>query len=357
MSALEVDREQALAFRVAGHNLHKRTDPLTAIAACGLQEYPPGWSGVALQARAKGERKPSLVVTVNAMRGAPYVVPRTDAAVFTLALVPDDKGLKALLGSQTTKEVGEAGYTPRQALDLVAKAARKGLTNGPLERDDFHQMFREELPQELLPWCRNCQSHHVRPGLWRTLGPLGVTEMPAKATYVLAEQPRMALAKARADLARRFLRCYGPATAAQLVSWAQTAAAHAKAIFAQIEDELEQVKLEGTKAWLLAADLRRLKDPPAARGVRLIGGHDPYVAQPDRESLAPDQKLRKRMFPAIGRPGVALFGGELVGLWKGRKKGKVLEVEIDWIGDPVDVAREAAAVAPLRGCETARISG
>src|SRR5688500_16076158 len=48
---LEIDHSQALAFRVAGHNLHERTDPLTAVAACGLQEYPPGWSAVALYAR------------------------------------------------------------------------------------------------------------------------------------------------------------------------------------------------------------------------------------------------------------------------------------------------------------------
>ncbi len=76
----------------------------------------------------------------------------------------------------------------------------------------FHQALRERLPAGLLPWCRGCQSHHVRPGLWRALGPLGVTEMPEKATYALAAEPEMALDDAREELARRFLRCYGPAT-------------------------------------------------------------------------------------------------------------------------------------------------
>ena len=95
---LDVDRRQALAFRAAGHHLHERTDPVTAIAACGLQEYPPGWSTVALHARAYGEPDPSQVVTVNAMRGAPYVVPLCEAAIFTAALVPDDAGLKHLVG-------------------------------------------------------------------------------------------------------------------------------------------------------------------------------------------------------------------------------------------------------------------
>ena len=52
---LEIDRDQALAYRVAGHNLHRRTKPLDAVAACGIQEYPPGWCAVALHARAKGK--------------------------------------------------------------------------------------------------------------------------------------------------------------------------------------------------------------------------------------------------------------------------------------------------------------
>ena len=38
-------------------------------------------------------------------------------------------------------------------------------------------------------------------------------------------------------------------------------------------------------------------DPPAASGVRLLHGYDPYVAQPDRETLVPDAARRKALFP------------------------------------------------------------
>ena len=89
----EATRERVLAFRVAGHHLHAPTDPATAVAACGLQEYPPGHAEVALHARAGAVAPDDPVrgtwTTVNAMRGAPYVVPRADAAVFTRALVPE----------------------------------------------------------------------------------------------------------------------------------------------------------------------------------------------------------------------------------------------------------------------------
>lgn len=175
---LAVDHRQALAVRVAGHHLHERTDPLTTVAACGFQELPPGWSAVALHARAHGELDPSDVVTVNAMRGAAYVVPRREAAIFTAALVPDDAGLTAFVGPGAKTELGDAGFAVREALDLGS---------------------------------RRC--------------------------FVLAEDPP------------------------------------------------------------------RLEDPPAAQGVRLLGGYDPYVSQPDREALTPDAALRARR--GRGRRGAA----------------------------------------------------
>ena len=307
---------------------------------------------MALHARAKGEPRERDLVLVNAMRGSPYVVPRKDVAVFTAALVPDDDGLKALVGSQVAKEAAAAGFTPREALDRVSEAAREGLAGGPLDRDAFHQAMRERLPEGLLPWCRGCKSHHVRPGFWRALGPLGVTEMPGRATYALARPPRMALVKAQAELVRRFLRCFGPATHTDLAGWAQTAPAHAKQLFGAIEDELDSV--DG-KRFILAAERKRYDSPPAARGVRLLGGYDPYVAQPDREALAPDAALRKKLFPAVGRPGVVLHDGALAGVWRSRKKGEVLEVEVDWLDEEVDISAEAELVARLRDCSYARL--
>jgi hypothetical protein len=237
---LDVEAHQALAFRVAGHHLDRRVGAEAAVAAIGLQEYPPGWGCLAaLRARSLDPLPPD-VVQVNSFRGSPYVVPRADARVFTAALVPEDEaGLKSLVGSAPAKEVAEAGFEVAEALRLVGAAARAGLARGPLDREAFHQAMRERLPDGLLPWCRGCRSHHVRPGLWRALGPLEVTVMPEKATWALAQPPSMSLDDARAELVRRFLRVYGPATHSQLASWAQTAASHAKRLFEAIKEELE----------------------------------------------------------------------------------------------------------------------
>jgi hypothetical protein len=70
----------------------------------------------------------------------------------------------------------------------------------------------------------------------------------------------------------------------------------------------------------------------------------------------PDAALRKTLFPAVGRPGVVLADGVLAGLWRGYKKGDVLELSIEWLGEPVDVAEEAAAIARLCACEVRLLS-
>jgi hypothetical protein len=105
---LDVSAEQALAFRVAGHHLDRRVGAAEAVAAIGLQEYPPGWGAAcALLARSL-EPLPRDVVLVNAFRGSPYVVPRADSRIFTAALVPrDEAGLRAFVGAAPSKEVIE----------------------------------------------------------------------------------------------------------------------------------------------------------------------------------------------------------------------------------------------------------
>ena len=149
---LDVGAVQALAFRVAGHHLDRRVGADEAVAAIGLQEYPPGWGALAALHARSSDPLPPGTVTVNAFRGSPYVVPSADARIFTAALVPDDEaGLKSLVGAAPAKEVIEEGFEVGEALRLVAEAARDGLAGGPLDRDAFHQAMRERLPDGLLP--------------------------------------------------------------------------------------------------------------------------------------------------------------------------------------------------------------
>ena len=77
---------------------------------------------------------------------------------------------------------------------------------------------------------------------------------------------------------------------------------------------------------------RRSAEAPAAEGVRLLPNLDPLAASRDRELLVPDPELRKRIWGALGGPGIVLADGQVAGLWRPAKKGKKLVVTVEPTG-------------------------
>jgi Winged helix DNA-binding domain len=162
-----------------------------------------------------------------------------------------------------------------------------------------------------------------------------------------------------AELARRFLRAYGPARPKLLAEWAGLAPSHATALWERA-GQLVRVDLEGRKAWALAEDEPALADHARARGVRLLANLDPLNAGRDREVLVPDPAVRKRIWTALGGPGTVLVSGEVAGLWRPAKKGKKLLVTVEPLGDLAtaakdELAAEAERIAPFRGADTSEL--
>ena len=362
---MRVGREQALAFRLAAHSLHERLpagSENVAAAVIGLQDFPPGMAPVALAARVAEADMDGLVI-VYAWRGAAVAVPRDDIAVFTAGLAPPDDGAARTLVGTAVESLDPEGISATDALDRVSAAVADALADGPLERDDFHQALRERLPDELLWWCRGCQSHHVHPSLWRATGVRGVLAVAGRrgrVTVFGAPPAGRAVKDAPAELTRRFLHAYGPATHSELAGWAGIAPPHARGLLDHVSGELQEVDFDGHSALILAADADRLADPPGASGVRLLPPFDPYLDQRDRDTLFPDRELRARARTGIGAPGAVLVDGALAGLWRPAKKGKRLVVTVEPVTKAARkaadaVAAEAEIVAPHRGCERAKV--
>ena len=139
-------------------------------------------------------------------------------------------------------------------------------------------------------------------------------------------------------------------------AWAGLHAKHARALWDRA-GALAEVQVEGKKAWLLADDENVLGAPPAARGVRLVPGMDPYLSMRDRELLAPDPALRKRLWRPLGNPGAVLVDGVLAGLWRPAKKGTRLIVNVELLNGAAEDAltAEAERLAPFRGAESGEI--
>jgi hypothetical protein len=362
-SALEVTREQALAFRLRRHHLAERLAPKQAEAAAvvGLQDTPPGTAGVALAARADaGPDVLDELVLVPSIRGAPLAVAERDLPIFTAGLAPpDEEAAKALIGN-AWKSLD--GITAMDALDRVSEAVHESLLDGPLPRDEFHQALRERLPAELLWWCKGCGSHHVHPSLWRATGIRGVLAIVGRdgRSAVFGLPPQVpAVDDPGAELARRFLQAYGPARPKLLAAWAGLASSHAKALWERA-GELTPVDLGGTKAWALADDADALADDSRPDGVRLLPNLDPLAAARDRELLVPDPGLRKRIWRQLGGPGIVLVRGEPTALWRPAKKGRRLVVTVEPLAKlsaatKAELAAGADRIAPFRGAESAQL--
>jgi hypothetical protein len=355
---MKIAPEQARAFRLARHHLHERAATPEEAAVAGLQDTPPGSAATALAARAEtGPEGLDALVVVFSLRGAPMAVAPADQAAFTLGMEPpDEKAAQAMLASAWP---ALEGVTAIEALDRVSEAVADALRDGPLAKDDFHQALRERLPSELLWWCRGCGSHHVHPSLWRRTGVRGVLAVVGRdgRSPVFGTPPEPPpVADPGAELARRFVHAYGPATPHLLSWWAGITPRHGRALWARIEDELVEVELDGEQRWALARDEAALADPPAARGVRLLPGLDPLAGAKDRELLVPEEAVRKRIWRMLGGPGMVLADGEVAGLWRPAKKGRRLVVTVEPLVPALkrradELAAEAERLAPFRGAE------
>lgn len=379
-AARRVARDRVLAFRLDGHHLSRRQPPdalLDVAAACGIRNTPPGSAALALHARiaalpldaADRALAAKTLVEVLAMRLSPHLVPARDVAVFTLGALPaDETSLRAPLANHLPA-LEQAGISTTDALAQAVEAARLELDGRTLTRAELSAALTKRLPAGLSVWCRPCNARHIQESLFRLIGVQGVYAIDRRARsdgYArldqwLGSQPDGDRLAARAELIRRYLRCFGPSTPTHFASWAGIAAADAKQSWDALRDSLVEVQLEKGRAWLHAEDVAHFESPPEPTGVRLLPPYDAYLDQRDRETLVPDTAQQKHVWRILGNPGVVLARGEVVGVWRPKKQGKRLQLTVEPLAPlaravRAEIEAEAATLAPRRGCATAEVA-
>ncbi len=136
---------------------------------------------------------------------------------------------------------------------------------------------------------------------------------------------------ARADLARRYLAAYGPASPEDFASWSGLPVSEARAGFETVLDELMEVDIDGSGAWIPKSRGAWLDE--SSRGeviVRLLPSFDPYLLGYRNRDLTVPGRYAKRVHPGGGvlRP-TLLVDGQAAGTWKQKRRGIDLLVTVE----------------------------
>lgn len=287
------DAASVMRYRAAVGHVTQSAATLADAAASGLQDGTP-WSGLlSLHLRADGVtpdswRDPSLA-QVFGLRGAVYLVRRTDLGVFTIGALPMD-------------EVGQ------ESLRTKASMVTSLLADGPLSQSDVLRA----LPQ--IDGARELRRISNAGGfvpVWDT------TDTVLHAMDV----PDIDHTLARRELTLRFFGFLGPASVEDLAWWLSVTKTEAMARIGEIEDLL--VEVETTRGPLIIPELGsdRLGTAPDLPDVVLLPPEDPLITRPTtRPWLAPP--VATLVWPKAPPPGVLLLGGQVAGTWR-RQRNKL----------------------------------
>lgn len=362
--------DEVRARRLARHRLTKpapRTRLVDVVReAGGIQAQVMSSAELALSARVRGlERRhvskalweERTLVKTWTLRGTLHLHPADELGLWLAAR-------RAVVGDRYfANEVG-----PREAKRILAVLA---------DALDGRCLTREELVEAVAPELSGWAKEHIDSGWGTVLGPAALNGVlvhgPPRGTRVTFVRPDQWLAKrkewepreALAEVLRRYLGAFGPATHRDFAVWlagSHLDAKEARALLDSISGELEEVEVEGRPAWLLAGEER---GPAASQGVRLIPEYDAFVMGfRERERLFPPEAVARTKAHGKGRlegPGALswlLLDGAVAGTWSRKRAGARIQLAVKPFGrlskaQRASVEEEAERIGRLFGLEPA----
>jgi hypothetical protein len=292
VARLGLTREQVLAFRRRVGGLDERVpmspESLRRAAWAGLQDSMPRAALLSLHARIEGV-EPSTwedlsLAQLWGPRYSAYVVPKRDFALFSLGRLPDGRGRERAerIAERVHGHLAGARMTDREVAGAlgIGNAIRYAATTGTIA----------------ISW-----EGARAPVVWSV----------AAAEIDPAEACR--------ELARRYLRVFGPTTADGFARWAGISRKAGAAAFASLEGSLLPVGSPLGDEWLLADDEPAvLAAETAGVPARLLPSGDAYflLDGAERELLVPEADKRALLWTSRVWPGALLVEGEIRGTWR-----------------------------------------
>jgi hypothetical protein len=151
------------------------------------------------------------------------------------------------------------------------------------------------------------------------------------------------------EVTRRFVSAYGPVPADEIARWwSEGGSVGARRLLRSFGDEVVEVDVEGTPAWVRADVVRKVVALEPRGTVRLLPGFDQYVIGSTKHSarlLPGDHRSRIHRQAGWVSP-VLVVDGMLEGIWAWNRTGARVEVTIEpFRRQPAWVRRAASAEA------------
>jgi hypothetical protein len=301
---LDLTREQILSFRRRAGGLDARPplseESLRLAAWAGLQDSMPRAALLSIHARVAGAgpsawEHPSLV-QLWGPRFSVFAVAARDVAIFSLGVLPDSAKGRARASDLAARL---HAILDGSRMNYEEAGRRLGLPNANMLR------YAAATGTVRLRW-----EGARRPVVWT---------VPA---------PSVDPGDARLELARRYLRVYGPATAESFGQWSGIGPAAAAAAFSLLGDSLVPVRTPIGDGWILACDEADVRaGVSAAAPARLLPSGDSFLLLQgaDRSLVVPDAARRGELWTPRVWPGGLLIDGEVAGTW--RRANAVLTVQ------------------------------
>jgi hypothetical protein len=334
----ELTWAQVNAFRLQRHHLIRRA-PKKDLASvvgeiCGAQAQVMSAAEMQIAVRVdctaedvrKALWKDRTVVKTWLMRGTLHLIPAPDLPLFTAAMStrwvkPSNAQLK-FFGLNETE------------LNSLVRTIGGALNGQPMTREEIIAVAGKGRSEKVGEWLKSGWGGFFKPVARQGLLCFG----PNRAQNVTFVRPREWLGEWRdfepdaalLDVARRYLRAYGPATKSDFARWWGNWPGIGSAAWSGLADELVAVSVEGLRAEMLAPDLPRMASARTEQSVVLLPAFDPYVlGHAKRDHLFERIHATKVSRTAGWISAVVLVDGRVAGTWTHTVGGKTLRIVVE----------------------------
>lgn len=301
--------------------------------------------------------KRKTLVKTWLMRGTLHLIPADDLPLFTAAM--RTRWMRMRNSWLTYVQLSEPEF-----LALV-EAIGEALDGQVLTREELVEKVAKGRPEHIRQVMRSGWGMILKPVARRGLLCFG----PSRGQSVTFVRPQQWLSawrdvdpdEALLEVARRYLRAYGPATKEDFVRWWGTWSGVGKAAWSGLGDELAAVSIEGRRADVLSSDVQRIAKQRVEDSVQLLPPFDPYVmGHSSRDHIVETANLSKVSRTAGWISAVVLVDGQVAGTWTHVAARDTLRITVEPFRrlnakTAADVHRRAESLAEVLGLAKAEV--